>query len=427
MLVKLQKSGSSHINPPKITNCYDYSLSLLKETKNDTSLLSYCEGFTTTSDEIDNSKFEQAIDLSRKNDIVVVFAGLPDSFESEGFDRKHIHLPECQNKLISEIAKVNKNVVIVLHKGSVVDMPWSGDVKAIVELYLCGEAVGEATANVLFGIVNPSGHLSESFPIRLQDNPSYLDFPGFDNEVHYQEGLFVGYRYYDKKEMNVLFPFGHGLSYTTFEYSNIRTEKNDFNDNDEKIFVYVDIKKSGCVGGKTVAQLYVSDKTNSVLRPVKELKAFQKVHLEPGEVKTIKFHLNKRSFAWWNPKIQDWFVSSGEYEIIIGQSSRDENELRLKLTIRSTNKWMKKVDMNTTVGELLQNPITKPIILDIFSRIPGFNKTPNQNDQDAKARLDMALASPLRMLLMAFPKKETVTHIIDSANQLIEEDANKSV
>ena len=198
---------------------------------------------------------------------------MPNSFESEAYDRKHIHMPNCQNKLIQEVCKVQSNIVIVLHNGSPIDMPWLKDVKAVIENYLCGQAVGEITANVLNGIVNPSGHLSETFPLRYEDNQSVLDFGYHHDHVNYMEDVFVGYRYYDRKNMDVLFPFGHGLSYTNFSYSNLRFNKDHFKYN-ERIQYHVDIKNVGPVSGKCVVQLYVFGMTYYENHPLKELKGF---------------------------------------------------------------------------------------------------------------------------------------------------------
>lgn len=186
--------------------------------------------------------------------VAVVFAGLPDAYESEGYDRSHMRMPDCQNRLIEAVADVNPNTVVVLHNGSPVEMPWIGKVKAVLEGYLGGQAVGLATVRVLYGEVNPSGHLPETFPVKLSDNPSYLFYGGEGNEADYREGVFVGYRYYDKKEMDVLFPFGHGLSYTTFAYSNLRLNASEITDRDT-LTATVTVTNTGSRFGKTVVQL----------------------------------------------------------------------------------------------------------------------------------------------------------------------------
>ena len=207
---RFQGGGSSHINAYKVESAMD----AVKGNKN----VVYAQGYSLEEDIVHEELVKEAVRTASESDIAVVFAGLPDSFESEGYDRSHMKMPHCQNILIEEISKVQPNVVVVLHNGSPVEMPWADKVKGILELYLCGQASGRAAVNILTGKVNPSGKLAETFPIKLSDNPSYLNFPGDGQKVEYAEGIFVGYRYYDKKEMEVRYPFGHGLSYTTFDY-----------------------------------------------------------------------------------------------------------------------------------------------------------------------------------------------------------------
>lgn len=322
---RIQGGGSSHIN------CFKTESAL--EALGDKYNYTYSQGYNTDKDETDNALLEEAVKNAAAADVAVIFAGLPDSFESEGFDRTHLDMPECQNHLIEEIYKVQKNIVVVLHNGSPVLMPWLGKAGAVLEMYLAGQASGAAAIDLLFGRANPSGKLAETFPLRLEDNPSYLDFPGSRDKVHYREGIFIGYRYYDKRNMDVLFPFGHGLSYTTFRYSNISIEKDGVITNNcpvtlklcdtDKIKVYVDITNTGNMAGAEIVQLYIKNFIGLENRPEKELKNFDKVFLEPGETKTACMELDFRSFAYYNETLQDWFVESGTYEILTGASSRD--------------------------------------------------------------------------------------------------------
>ena len=322
---RIQGGGSSHINCFKTES----ALEALGNQYNYT----YSQGYNTDKDETDKILLDKAVKNAADADVAVIFAGLPDSFESEGFDRTHLDMPECQNHLIEEIYKVQKNIVVVLHNGSPVLMPWLGKAGAVLEMYLAGQASGAAAADLLFGKANPSGKLAETFPLRLEDNPSYLDFPGSRDKVHYSEGIFIGYRYYDKRNMDVLFPFGHGLSYTTFRYSNISIEKDGVITNGnpltlnacdtDKIKVYVDITNTGNMAGAEIVQLYVKNFIGLENRPEKELKNFDKVFLEPGETKTVCMELCFRSFAYYNETLKDWFVESGTYGILIGASSRD--------------------------------------------------------------------------------------------------------
>lgn len=327
--------GSAYVKAFKKTRPLDSSLAILEQENSENVKISYIKGFDRKSGRMVCSKID-VITKAKNANAVVVFAGTFRLQELENKDRKTMSLPADENMLISEILTVNKNVIVVLQNGSPVEMPWANNVKAILETYFAGEGCGEATAKILFGLVNPSGHLAESFPIKLNDNPSYESFK-MEMNIKYEEGVFVGYRYYDTNNVNVLFPFGHGLSYTTFEYKNVRLDKEDnvltFN-KDENYSVLVDAVNTGKVVGKTVIQLYVSDLVQEVKRPVKELKGFQKIELNPGEMKTVTFTLNKRSFAWWDERIHDWNVSSGNYKIIIGQSSKDASSLILDLQIQ---------------------------------------------------------------------------------------------
>ena len=349
---RFQGGGSSHINSFKITG----ALEAVKEVAQ----VTYAQGYDIKEDVIDQDMLNQAVETAKEADVAVIFAGLPDAFESEGYDRSHMRMPQCQNTLISEIAKVQENVVVVLHNGSPVEMPWADEVKGILEAYLGGQAVGQAEVDVLFGKANPCGKLAETIPYKLADNPSYLNFPGDGQTVEYNEGVFVGYRYYDTKEMPVRYPFGYGLSYTTFEYSDLQLSADRIKDTDT-LKVTLKVKNTGDRAGKEIVQLYVADKTGAACRPVKELKNFVKVELQPQEEKTVEMELDKRSFAWYNTQIHDWYAASGEYEILAAASSRD---IRLKKTVyvESTTELPIHVHMNTTIGELLENPRTKAVI-----------------------------------------------------------------
>lgn len=330
---RIQGGGSSHIKCHKI----DSALNSAKQFAD----VTYAKGYNTDNDITDEALLNKAVTVAKNADIAVIFAGLPDAFENEGFDRKHIDMPKCQNELIEEICKVQKNVVVVLHNGSSITMPWLDKVNAVLEMYLAGEASGAAAVNLLFGVANPSGKLAESFPFRIEDTPAYLNFPGSRDKVNYNEGIFIGYRYYDKKEMDVLFPFGYGLSYTKFRYDNMKINgksalENDFSfkDNDN-VTVSVDITNIGEVEGAEIVQLYIENHIDEDNRPVKELRNFAKVKLAPGETKTVTFTLGFRAWAYYNETIHDWYAPSGDYKILIGASSRDIKEAK-KVSVLST-------------------------------------------------------------------------------------------
>ena len=358
---RFQGGGSSHINSHKIVSALSVKDSFSEK-------IVYAKGFEAYKDEVDEKLFEEALSAAKSADKVVIFAGLPDSFESEGYDRDHMRLPNCQNILIERIAETGKSVTVVLHNGSPVEMPWVDSVDSVVEAYLGGEGVGEAVMNILYGNVNPSGKLAESFPIKLEDNPSYLNFPVSRHKVKYAEGVFVGYRYYDTKRMDVLFPFGHGLSYTEFEYSDMKISGADASgkvDIKSGCTVQVNIKNTGSVKGKEIVQLYVADKTNAVNRPVHELKGFEKIELEPGETKTVTFSLDKRSFAWYSEELSDWYAADGEYVIEIGKSSRD---IVLEKSIELTGSFQIKpiFDQDVQLGELMAYDKTREYAIKRF-------------------------------------------------------------
>ena len=360
---RFQGGGSSHINAHNIVS----AVSVAGNFGNFT----YTEGFPYDGDQMSDEMKNQAVEAAKNADKVVVFAGLPDAYESEAYDRSHMRLPECQNILIDELLKLSKPVIIVLHNGSPVEMPWADYVDGIVEAYLGGEGVGEAVMKVLYGKVNPSGKLAESFPKKVEDNPSYLSYLGQNHRCNYSEGIFVGYRYYDTKKMDVLFPFGFGLSYTTFNYSNLKVSvggsavSGAVDINADKITVSVDVTNTGNMAGKEIVQLYISDKTKAAIRPVHELKGFEKIALNPGETGTVSFELDKRSFAWFNEAISDWYAAGGEYVIEIGKSSRDI-VLTETIEVKGDAPVLPVIDMDVQIGDLLKNDITKNVVLRVM-------------------------------------------------------------
>jgi beta-glucosidase len=264
----------------------------------------------------------EAVKLAKNSDVVVLVAGLTGEWESEGFDRVDMKLPGAQNELIERVVKANKNTIVVLNVGSPVEMPWIDKVPVVLQLWYNSQEQGNALADVLFGDANPSGKLPTTFPVRLQDNPAYINYPGENGKVRYGEGIFVGYRYYDKKEVELLFPFGHGLSYTTFKYNNLRLSAKSLTPN-ELLKVRVDVTNTGKVMGKEVVQLYVRDVQSSVARPEKELKAFAKVELAPKQTKTLTFTLDREAFWYFDVARNTWATEPGDFEILIGSSSRD--------------------------------------------------------------------------------------------------------
>ena len=390
---RFQGGGSSHIHCFKTTSAVQAAEGLN---------VTYARGYDTAADRADDAMIAEAVAAAKAARVAVVFAGLPDSYESEGYDRKHMRMPECQVKLIEAVADANPNTVVVLHNGSPVEMPWIGRVKAVLEAYLGGQAVGLATVRVLFGDADPSGRLAETFPIRLQDNPSYLYYVGEGDATEYREGVFVGYRYYDKKEMDVLFPFGYGLSYTSFEYSNLRLSAASIKDTDV-LTATVTVKNTGSRPGKTAVQLYVRAAEGEIIRPVRELKGFEKVELQPGEAKDVTFALDKRAFAYWNGTLHDWHVETGDYAVEIGQSSRDI-EVCAPVRVESTVAVPMRYDANSILLDVMKHPAgaaaMKPVI-DAMTATFGGGDGSGAAKEAISSEMTMAMMNymPLRGIL----------------------------
>lgn len=326
---RYQGAGSSLINPIKLDNAFDTLTSMGIS-------FEYAQGYSTEKkNKISDETFiAEAVTKAKNAEVAVLFIGLTDEFETEGNDRKHLGIPPLHNKLVEEVLKVNKNVVVVLSGGASIEMPWADSVPAILNGFLTGQASGSAACDVLYGEVNPSGKLAETYPMALEDNSSANYFPGTPVSVEYRESIYVGYRYYDSANIPVRFPFGHGLSYTTFEYSDLKLSAESVKDTDT-VTASFKIKNTGLCDGAEVAQLYVSDVESTIYRPVKELKGFKKVFLKAGEEKEVSIELDKRAFAFYNVNAHDWQVESGEFKILVGASSRDI-KLEASLNVQST-------------------------------------------------------------------------------------------
>ena len=325
--IRYQGSGSSHINPTKISSICDSMTDV-----------TFCDVGNEVGD-VSSEEIKQAVDVAKTKKVAILVVGLPDSYESEAFDREHIRMPDGYIALVNAVADVNSNTVVVLLGGSVMEVPFADKVKAILYMGLPGQAGGEAVADILLGRANPSGKLTESWPMCYDDVISRDTFGVRDPE--YYEGIYVGYRYYDKAQKNVRYPFGHGLSYTSFEYSGLQI--NDKN-------VSVSIKNTGNVAGSEVVQLYVAPKTQGIFRPTRELRGFEKIFLFPGESKTVSFALDNRSFSVWS---NGWKIPQGEYIIEIGSSSRD---IRLSQSINMLGEDVESSFPNSWYHTLLGTP-----------------------------------------------------------------------
>ena len=319
---RYQGAGSSRINAYKIEN-------IIENFKINGLNFEFAKGYERIEDgRKDKHLIKEAVEIAKNSDYAIIFAGLTENYESEGLDRVSLNIPENQNKLINEVCRVNKNVIIVLQNGSPIQMPWINKVKAVVTGYLGGEASGLSMYNCLVGNINPSGKLAESYPMKLEDTPCYKNFPGSEVSCEYKESIYVGYRYYDKIKKEVLFPFGFGLSYTEFKYSKLKIDQIK-----DTLKVSFKIKNIGKVKGKEIAQVYVSQKGPIIFKPEKELKGFEKIELEPGEEQEVVIKLDRSSFEYYNVKEKKWSVENGKYYILVGKSSRNivlKEEIKIK-------------------------------------------------------------------------------------------------
>lgn len=377
---RFQGAGSSQVNPTRV----DAALPAIEAL----APVEFAPGYSLDRRADAEPLIREAVAVASRSSVALLFVGLPPADESEGFDRTTIDLPETHVRLIREVAAVNPNTVVILSNGGVVSLePWHDEVPVIVESWLLGQAGGAAIADVLFGRVAPSGRLAESIPFRLQDTPSYLNFPGESDEVRYGEGVFVGYRYYESVELPVRYPFGYGLTYTSFETSDLRVRARR-----ETVSVEVTVTNTGSRAGKHVVQLYVSPAPASVRRPVRELRAFEKVALDPGESTEVRFELDDRAFAYWDARTGGSLVPGGEYRIEIGDSAHD---IVLSAVVTRRGPAPGKLTLDSSVAELLAHPVTGPI----------FARAVRGADEDyslGTSLLDMVATVPIRRL-MRFP------------------------
>lgn len=409
---RYQGSGSSRINPTKLEDIREE----IRIAAGNSANVVYAKGYELDKDAAVATLVDEAVQAAGTADVVVLFAGLPDRYESEGYDRSHLRLPDNQIALIEAVAKAQPNLVVVLSNGSPVDMPWIGNAKAVLEAYLGGQALGGAIADLLFGDANPCGKLAETFPARLEDTSSYLFYFGEEDRVEYKEGVFVGYRYYDKKKIEPLFPFGHGLSYTSFTYSALTFANKSIRD-DETLDVQVTVKNTGNRAGKEIVQLYVRETGSRVIRPEKELKGFAKVELAPGEEKKVTFTLDQRSFAYYDVDLKDWRVDSGSFEIMIGKSSR-QIELTDTVMVEATKVYRKNATRNTTIGDLMADPARRPIIEGILQQQNSMGDASDHGD-DSEMMEAIMENMPLRALINfsgGAMTEEHLDHILSALN-----------
>lgn len=417
-----QGGGSSHINPTMVDVPFDELKKLAGDVK-----LSYAQGYPA--DDTDQpALIEEAVIIARTADVALLFLALPAYKESEGYDREDLDLTAQQIRLIKAVTSVQPDSVVVLNNGSAVAMSeWIDGTAAVLEAWMMGQAGGGAIADILFGKVNPSGKLAETFPMYLYDTPAYLNYPGGDGEVTYGEGIYIGYRYYEKKNVPVLFPFGFGCSYTSFAYGSLRLSTHHLKDT-ENLVVSVDVTNTGSVAGKEIVQVYVRDHASKLARPIKELKGFAKIYLMPGETKTVSVSLDFRAFAYYHPGYQQWITEDGEFDIMIGASA-DDILCMQSVTLQSSVKLPCILDRESTIKEWLEDPrgkiVFEPMHNQMKVQMTGL-LSGDDGEEDAigmdptKFMMDMPLVSILHFQETGLlkPPDEMVDEMLQKAHQL---------
>ncbi len=403
---RYQGGGSSHITVSEELSALEAVRSVCPVT--------YAPAFSLEEDAVDEALQAQAVETAKAADVAVLFLGLPEFIESEGFDRKDMSLPKCQLTLVERILQVQKNVAVVLHNGAPVELPFAGQAPAILEAYLAGQAGGGAVVDLLFGAVSPCGKLAETFPLRLEDTPAYLNFPGDGDNVNYAEGVYVGYRYYDKRKLPVLFPFGHGLTYTTFRYDNLRLSGNVFRG--EPLKVEVDVTNTGSVAAKEIVQFYVRPDHPGKDRPVRELKGFDKVFLQPGETATAACVLDARSFSYWEERIGGWYAEPGLYQVEAAASSRD---IRLSAPVTVENRPLPvRVTLDTPLGDIWAIPGGREQLSQLISGVNEASQEENLGAASQAMMEAMLRDTPLHNLISFGSRTLTTQQLRDFAQSL---------
>jgi len=379
---RYQGGGSSHINPTRV----DTALDAFRDAAGDR--VSFAPGFAFDGSDAEHLR-EEAVALAARQDVAVLFLGLPDAEESEGFDREHLDLPAAQLELVDAVLAVNPRTVVVLSNGAVVALPFADRVPAIVEGWLLGQAGGSATVDVLTGAVNPSGRLAETIPVRLEDTPAYLGFPGSLGHVRYGEGVFVGYRWYDARKLDVVYPFGHGLSYTSFEYGAPTVAVGE----DGDLLVTLTVTNTGSRDGREDVQAYDSLPESIVERAPRELKAFASIRLSAGETREVSLAVRREDLAYWDTRVDRFVVEGGRYRFEVGASSRDirgttivevaGDDVRLPLT------------MNSSIAEVLAHPVVGPAVQQQLSGMASLT--------DGAVGADIMEAGALEKMMASFP------------------------
>lgn len=404
---RYQGGGSSHITPTKMTSFLD----TLAERGAD---VTFAPGFTLDLEPADAKLETEAVETAKNADVVLMFLGLPEAAESEGFDRETLDVPAKQVELLNAVAAENENVVVVLSNGSVVSVaPWAGNAKGILESWLLGQSGGPALADVIFGKVSPSGKLAQTIPMDINDDPSMINWPGEEGHVDYGEGVFVGYRYYDTYDKAVDYPFGFGLSYATFAIDGVNVAKTGAN----TAHVTATVTNTSDVDAAETVQVYVAPGKAAVARPKHELKGFRKVFLKAGESAEISFDLDERAFAYWSEKFDDWHVEAGEYTVEVGTSSRDIAAVAV-VTLDGDGKALP-LDEWSTFGEWADDPVGSKIVASVYAEGEAGN-LPQLPDNDMMRMFLKSMPINSMPMLMSDGGKAITAFMLDEYAKIAE-------
>ena len=404
---RYQGGGSSHITPTKMTSFLDTLAARGVDA-------AFAPGFTLDLEPADAKLEAEAVETAKNADVVLMFLGLPEAAESEGFDRETLDIPAKQVELLKAVAAENKNIVVVLSNGSVVSVaPWAGNAKGILESWLLGQAGGPALADVIFGKVSPSGKLAQTIPMDINDDPSMINWPGEEGHVDYGEGVFVGYRYYDTYDKAVDYPFGFGLSYATFAIDGVNVAKTGAN----TAHVTATVTNTSDVDAAETVQVYVAPGKASVARPKHELKGFRKVFLKAGESAEISFDLDERAFAYWSEKFDDWHVEAGEYTVEVGTSSRDIAAVAV-VTLDGDGKALP-LDEWSTFGEWADDPVGSKIVASVYAEGEAGN-LPQLPDNDMMRMFLKSMPINSMPMLMSDGGKAITAFMLDEYAKIAE-------
>lgn len=422
--IRYQGGGSSNINPTTLNQILNVLDGEYPETAYE-----YAKGYRLKQDLVDEAYEKEALKCAGRAEQILYCMGLPYGWESEGFDRKTLQLPENQIRLLGKLKETGKPIVVLLFTGAPVEMPWLENADAILAMYTAGQGAAEAAIRLVYGAGNPCGKLAETYPKRLGHTPCALNYPQKEEAV-YEEGIYTGYRYYEKKELDTLFDFGYGLSYTTWEYSNLSVEKPTFDaGKEETLTVTIQVKNTGTMAGKEIVELYIGKEKSEVSRAVKELKGFCKVYCEPGETKEIKFLLDKRSFSYYETKIGDWYAESGEYQIMVGASLKDIRQ-KISVTVQSEplpktfHKYSTSEEiMETEHGQKIMGEMMASLMPPQEEVIPSYRADADSEDDTEDVPMEteaMGAAMPLIKIsdmTMGLFSEENMTEMIRKLNE----------